>query len=216
MHVHTIRHSPHYTIRAQHIISGIATMSIPPSNVHNGGGYLSFCQARRARNEHIPQGHNAARRLQFDELPPRAQQQNIQNAGQQVQRGNNERMPLQFDELPPRAQQQNIQNAGQQVQRVNNERMPLQFDELPPRAQQQNIQNAGQQVQRVNNERMPLQFDELPPRAQQQNIQDVWPLARQPAIILAPQAEVPNGHDDVDNPLAGLEVDDVLNIRHFQ
>jgi hypothetical protein len=185
MHVHTIRHSPHYTIRAQHIISGIATMSIPPSNVHNGGGYLSFCQARRARNEHIPQGHNAARRLQFDELPPRAQQQNIQNAGQQVQRGNNERMPLQFDELPPRAQQQNIQNAGQQVQRVNNERMPLQFDELPP-------------------------------RAQQQNIQDVWPLARQPAIILAPQAEVPNGHDDVDNPLAGLEVDDVLNIRHFQ
>ena len=182
---HHIRHSPHYTIRAQHIISGIATMSIPPSNVHNGGGYLSFCQARRERNEHIPRGHNAARRLQFDELPPRVQRPNIQNAGQQVQHGNNERMPLQFDELPPRAQQQNIQNAGQRAQRGNNERIPLQFDELPP-------------------------------QAQQQNIQDAWPIARQPAIILAPQAEVPNGHDDIDNPPAGLEVDDVLNIRHFQ
>jgi hypothetical protein len=102
------------------------------------------------------------------------------------------------------------------VQRGNNERMPLQFDELPPRAQQQNIQNAGQRAQRGNNERIPLQFDELPPQAQQQNIQDAWPIARQPAIILAPQAEVPNGHDDIDNPPAGLEVDDVLNIRHFQ
>ena len=182
---HHIRHSPHYTIRAQHIISGIATMSIPPSNVHNGGGYLSFCQARRERNEHIPRGHNAARRLQFDELPPRAQRPNIQNAGQNIPQGHNAARRLQFDELPPRAQQQNIQNAGQRAQRGNNERIPLQFDELPP-------------------------------QAQQQNIQDAWPIARQPAIILAPQAEVPNGHDDIDNPPAGLEVDDVLNIRHFQ
>jgi hypothetical protein len=133
-------------------------MSVPPPNVHHARQQARL-EARREHNERMPQGQNAARRLQFDELPLQVQQVNIQNAGQRAQRGNNERVPLQLDGLAQQVQELNIQNAWWNDARLR-------------------------------------------------------PDGGRPAIVLAPQAQVPNARDDMDNarnPLADLDADDVLN-----